>query len=69
MPLPPAYVALRSVSPVSSSSSGDPPATVTSSLNATVMLITEPAPYVPSASADVTFSTYGVVVAVPNRVR
>ena len=61
MPLPPAYAALRSVSPVSSPSDGMP-VTATVSLNATVMLIAEPAPYVPFASGEVTLRTAGAVV-------
>ena len=68
MPLPPAYVAFRSLAPVASSKSGSP-ATVTLPLNATVMLIVAPAPYVPSASGEVTFRTVGTPSAVPNRVR
>ena len=60
MPLPPAYEALRLTAPVSSSKSGEP-ATVTFLLNATVMLITEPAPYVPSSSGEVTDRTLGIV--------
>ena len=55
VPLPPAYVAFLGGS-VASASAGDP-ATVTSSPNATVMLIIRPVPYVPLALADVTFST------------
>ena len=60
MPLPPAYEALRLTAPVSSSKSGEP-ATVTFLLNATVMLITEPAPYVPSSSGEETDWTMGIL--------
>ena len=61
------YAALLSVAPVSSPSVGAPPAvlTTTSSLNATVMLIMAPVPYVPSASGDETLATVGAIVSVP----
>ena len=58
---PEAYAAVRSVSPVSSSRVGVPPvvSTVTVSSNVTVTLITEPIPYVSSASGEETESTVG----------
>ena len=55
------YPARRFVSPVSSSRYGVPPAvsTATPSANLTVTLITEPIPYVSSASGEDTESTAG----------
>ena len=61
VPVPEAYMALRLTAPVASSSCGVP-ATSTFSLNATVMLIIAPVPYVPSASGEVTLMTVGRVV-------
>ena len=62
-PPPESYEARWSVRPVSSSICGDP-VTCTSSLNETVMLISEPTPYVPSALRDETESTRGRSVSI-----
>ena len=60
-PDPETYLALRSVSPVSSSRVGVPPvvSTVTGPSNVTVTLIKEPIPYVAPASGEETETTVG----------
>ena len=60
VPLPDWYTAAP---PELRASSGAPAAT-TGSLNATVMLIDEPAAYVPSSSAADTFRTVGAAVSI-----
>ena len=58
MPLPDAYVALRSVLPVSSSSRGEPE-TATVSVNVTLTRIVSPGLYVPVRFGDETDSIRG----------
>ena len=64
MPLPRAYAAGLPAPPVSSRMVGVPPPapTKTFSLKTTCTSTGRPAPYVPSADPDVTFSTVGTVV-------
>ena len=60
MPLPEAYVALRSIRPVSSMSlSIGGSATSTGSLNVTLTWIVSPGPYVPLAFGDETNTALG----------